>query len=118
MKILAYLAEAFPVARLPPMSEERADYYRWMFFAAGPVEQTVTNHRAGFAPAPEQESFSGYGSYQRTVDQLERAVQSPHSSRATASPLPIYTSAPTSVGASSSKLCLREPHSSPTPKSW
>jgi glutathione S-transferase len=45
-----------------------------MFFGAGPVEQAVTNHRAGFAPTPEQEFFMGYGSYERTVDALERAV--------------------------------------------
>jgi len=73
--ICAYLAEAFPAAELAPKPEERADYHRWMFFAAGPVEQAVTNRRAGFAPAPEQEFFFGYGSYERMVDQLERAVQ-------------------------------------------
>lgn len=72
--ICAYLAEAFPAAGLAPTPEERVDYYRWMFFAAGPVEQAVTNHRAGFAPKREQEFFFGYGSYERTVDQLERAV--------------------------------------------
>lgn len=73
--ICAYLAETFPAAGLVPTAEERADYYRWMFFAAGPVEQAVTNFRAGFVPAVEQEFFLGYGSYERTVDQLERAVQ-------------------------------------------
>lgn len=26
-------------------------------------------------PAPEQEFFFGYGSYERTLDQLEKAVQ-------------------------------------------
>lgn len=73
--ICAYLAETFPSAGLAPTAAERAEYYRWMFFAAGPVEQAVTNFRAGFVPAPEQEFFLGYGSYDRTVDQLERAVQ-------------------------------------------
>ncbi|MEF2074749.1 glutathione S-transferase family protein [Consotaella aegiceratis] len=73
--ICVYLAETFPAARLVPNAEERADYYRWMFFTAGPVEQAVTNFRAGFAPAVEQEFFLGYGSYDRTVDQLERAVK-------------------------------------------
>ncbi|WP_076070279.1 glutathione S-transferase N-terminal domain-containing protein [Sphingomonas montana] len=72
--IVAYLAEAFPGAGLAPTAAERANYLRWMFFAAGPVEQAVTNHRAGFVPAPSQEFFFGYGSYERTVDQLERAV--------------------------------------------
>jgi glutathione S-transferase len=73
--ICAYLAEAWPEALLAPTPEERADYYRWLFFVAGPVEQAVTNHRAGFTPLREQEFFFGYGSYDRTVDQLERAVQ-------------------------------------------
>ena len=73
--ICAYLAQAFPEAGLAPTPAELADYYRWLFFAAGPVEQAVTNHRAGFAPLPEQEFFFGHGSYARTVDQLERAVR-------------------------------------------
>jgi len=72
--IVAYLAETFPGAGLLPTPEERADYFRWMFFAAGPLEQAVTNHRAQFVPAPEQEFFFGYGSYERTVGELERAV--------------------------------------------
>ncbi len=72
--ICAYLAETFPEALLAPTAEERADYYRWLFFAAGPVEQAVTNFRAGFTPTSGQEFFLGYGSYERTVDQLERAV--------------------------------------------
>ncbi|PQZ93184.1 MULTISPECIES: glutathione S-transferase family protein [Pseudomonas] len=74
--ICAYLAESFPEAGLAPTADERADYYRWMFFAAGPVEQAVTNFRAGFTPTTEQAFFLGYGSYDRTVDQLERAVAS------------------------------------------
>lgn len=73
--ICAYLADTFPTAGLAPTAGERADYYRWMFFAAGPVEQAVTNHRAGFIPADWQEFFFGYGSYERTLDQLEMAVK-------------------------------------------
>ncbi|WP_431323209.1 glutathione S-transferase family protein [Rhizobium sp. YTU87027] len=72
--ICAYLADVFPAAGLAPGSGDRAAYYRWLFFAAGPLEQTVTNHRAGFVPKPEQEFFFGYGSYDRTVDQLEQAI--------------------------------------------
>ena len=43
--ICAYLADAFPEAGLAPAagSPDRADYYRWLFFAAGPVEAAVTN---------------------------------------------------------------------------
>lgn len=72
--ICVYLAETFPEALLAPTPEERADYYRWMFFAAGPVEQAVTNLRAGFTPTTSQEFFLGYGSYERTVNQLEWAT--------------------------------------------
>src|SRR6516164_3662366 len=38
--ICAYLADAFPQAGLAPSptSRERAPYYRWMFFGAGPIE--------------------------------------------------------------------------------
>ncbi len=33
--ICAYLAEAFPEAGLAPRADERADFYRWLFFVAG-----------------------------------------------------------------------------------
>jgi len=72
--ICAYLAEAFPEAGLAPRPEERADYYRWLFFAAGPVEQAVTNNFAKFDPSPEQARAFGYGNYATTVDVLEKAV--------------------------------------------
>lgn len=72
--ICAYLAEAFPEANLAPTAEERADYYRWLFFAAGPVEQAVTNNYAKFSPSEEQGRMFGYGSYDRAVDVLEQAV--------------------------------------------
>ena len=72
--ICAYLAEAFPKAGLAPRPEERADYYRWLFFAAGPVEQAVTNNHAKFDPSPEQTRMFGYGNYATTVAVLEKAV--------------------------------------------
>jgi len=72
--ICAYLADAFPAAGLAPTDAERADYYRWLFFAAGPVEQGVTNHAAGFEPPAERGRMFGYGNYDLMVDVLERAV--------------------------------------------
>jgi len=72
--ICAYLAEAFPDAGLAPTAAERADYYRWLFFAAGPVEQAVTNRAMGFAPTADQGRMAGSGNYDLTVDVLERAV--------------------------------------------
>lgn len=72
--ICAYLADAFPAAGLAPPTTERADYYRWLFFAAGPVEQAVTNHAVGFEPTPERERMFGYGCYDLTVGVLEKAI--------------------------------------------
>ncbi len=73
--ICAYLAEAFPEADLAPTADERADYYRWLFFAAGPLEQAVTNHYAKFEPSADQGRMFGYGSYDQAVDTIERAVR-------------------------------------------
>lgn len=71
--ICAYLAEAFPQAGLAPTEGERADYHRWMFFAAGPLEHAITNRSLG-ASTEGKERMAGYGSYEVTVDTLERAV--------------------------------------------
>jgi glutathione S-transferase len=70
--ICAYLTDAFPASGLQPTEAERASYYRWMFFAAGPVEAAITNHSAGFDPAPEKEMMFGYGSYDRVIDALDK----------------------------------------------
>ena len=69
--ICAYLADAFPDCGLKSTNAERANYYRWMFFAAGPVEAAVTNHSAGFDPVPEKEMMFGYGNFDRVIDALE-----------------------------------------------
>ncbi|HWJ71224.1 MAG TPA: glutathione S-transferase family protein [Sphingobium sp.] len=72
--ICAYLADAFPAAGLAPTDTERADYYRWMFFAAGPVEAATTNRAAGITVEPERERMVGYGNYDKMVDTFETAV--------------------------------------------
>ncbi len=72
--ICAYLADAFPAAGLAPTAEERADYYRWMFFAAGPLEQAITNRSLGVTPSEDQQRMVGYGDYDRVVAVLEQAV--------------------------------------------
>lgn len=72
--ICAYLADAFPEAELGPRAEERAAYYRWLFFAAGPLDAAVTNKSAGFVVEPEQRRRFGYGSYEGAVDTLAYAV--------------------------------------------
>lgn len=72
--ICAYLADAFPDAGLAPPIDARADYYRWLFFAAGPLEQAVTSNSLGWKPTDEQQRMVGFGSYDRVVDTLETAV--------------------------------------------
>ena len=73
--ICAYLAETFPDAGLAPRPEERADYYRWLFFAAGPLEQAVTNHAIlKVDPVGEQQQMAGYGSYEQAVNTLAAAL--------------------------------------------
>ncbi|ABD27325.1 glutathione S-transferase-like protein [Novosphingobium aromaticivorans DSM 12444] len=69
--ICLYLAEVLPESGLGPQGDELADYLRWTFFAAGPVEQAVTARNLGFEPKePRQQGMAGFGSYDRTVDAL------------------------------------------------
>ena len=74
--ICAYLADAFPQAGLapPPGDRLRGPYYRWLFFAAGPVEAAVSNKAFGFVVPPEREGNIGYGSFERVMNTLEQAV--------------------------------------------
>ncbi len=73
--ICAYLADVFPQAKLapPPGDRLRGSYYRWLFFAAGPLEAAVTNKSMGFEVPPERKPMAGYGSLDdvlATVDGL------------------------------------------------
>ena len=74
--ICAYLADAFPQAGLapPPGDRLRGPYYRWLFFAAGPVEAAVSNKAFGFAVPPERERMIGYGNFEEVMNALEQAV--------------------------------------------
>lgn len=69
--ICAYLAEAFPASGLAPKPDERADYYRWLFFTAGPLEQAITDKHLGIVPTADQERMAGYGNLDRVIDVLE-----------------------------------------------
>lgn len=74
--ICAYLADAFPDARLapPPGHPDRGCYYRWLFFAAGPIEAAFSNHALGFVVPDGRERMMGYGTYNQVLDVLEGAV--------------------------------------------
>lgn len=66
-----YLAEMEAPALLP-RADEKADYFRWMFFSAGPLESAIASKNLGWEPEDaKQEMTVGFGSFDRTVDALE-----------------------------------------------
>jgi glutathione S-transferase len=69
--ICAYMAEAAPEAGLAPRPEERADYFRWLFYGAGPLEQAVVNRALGVTVPPERRGMVGYGSFEAVMDTLD-----------------------------------------------
>ncbi len=72
--ICAYLADVFPDAGLAPPPGRRGPYYRWLFFAAGPLEAAVANRAFGFELPADKEAMAGYGNFQLVMDTLETAV--------------------------------------------
>lgn len=73
--ICAYLADAYPDAGLAPTTAaERAAYYRWLFFAAGPIEAAVTDKSMGVTPNEQQQRMAGYGTFDTMVDVLDRQI--------------------------------------------
>lgn len=69
--ICAYLADTFPAAGLAPTAAERADYYRWLFFAAGPVEQAVTFKFMQVPIEGRNEMMAGCGTYESAMAALD-----------------------------------------------
>lgn len=74
--ICAYIADAFPSMGLAPSNAERPEYYRWLFFAAGPLESAVTNKSMGFETNEEQSRMAGFGTYDLTVETLSNWLSS------------------------------------------
>lgn len=72
--ICAYLADAFPDAGLAPPIGERGAYYRWLFFASGPLESAVTNKAMGWQPKDDQKAMAGYGDFDTARATLIKAV--------------------------------------------
>ena len=65
--ICAYLADVFPDAGLGPCADEKADYYRWLFYAAGPLEAAVSNQAMGWQVPTERERMFGYGNFDKAI---------------------------------------------------
>ncbi|MCG2841414.1 glutathione S-transferase family protein [Sandaracinobacter sp. RS1-74] len=72
--ICAYLADAFPEAGLAPALPDRAAYYRWLFFAAGPMESAMLDHYRKIVPEDEQKAMVGYGSWEDVLRAMDLAV--------------------------------------------
>ena len=73
--ICAYLAETFPSAGLSPQTAvERAAYFRWMLFAAGPLEQAVVARTLGWQVPEGRQGMVGFGSYADTLSALEQGL--------------------------------------------
>ncbi|WP_340680155.1 glutathione S-transferase family protein [Paraglaciecola sp.] len=73
--ICAYLADQFPEKNLaPPLhSPERGTYYRWLFFAAGPVEMAASAKACGWDLEKNRQSV-GTGTYDQIIAALELAI--------------------------------------------
>jgi glutathione S-transferase len=74
--ICCYLADAFPAAGLAPAPGDRlrGPYYRWLFFAAGPLEAATTNQALGLEVPPERRAMVGYGSLADVIATFEAAL--------------------------------------------
>lgn len=73
--ICAYLADAFPEAGLAPEATARGAYYRWLFFAAGPLETAISLQSCGVRPTAEQQMQLGCGAAATVIDTLAMAVK-------------------------------------------
>lgn len=73
--ICHYLAE-MSAPELLPQPHEKADYFRYLFFAAGPVEQAVTSKAMGWSvDEPQKQGMLGFGSYDRAIDTFEAMLE-------------------------------------------
>jgi glutathione S-transferase len=75
--ICAYLADRFADAGLMPPAGDaaRAAFYRWLFFAAGPLEAAVTARSLGWQVPEGKRAMVGFGSYDEAIDTIETALR-------------------------------------------
>jgi glutathione S-transferase len=72
--ICAYLADVFPQADLGPRADEKADYYRWLFYAAGPLEAAMSNQAMGWQVPAERERMFGYGNFDKAIAAVDEML--------------------------------------------
>ncbi|GAB3010998.1 glutathione S-transferase family protein [Bowmanella dokdonensis] len=75
--ICAYLADHFVDKKLAPAlnSPERGTYYRWLFFAAGPLEMATTAKSYDWRIDEDNVQAVGSGYYQDVLNTLEKALE-------------------------------------------
>ncbi|MEX2131039.1 MAG: glutathione S-transferase family protein [Pseudohongiellaceae bacterium] len=75
--ICTYLAVAYPEKNLIPAAHDPrlANFFRWMFFAAGPVEASVTAKAMDWKVPEGRERTVGFGSHEEVLAALEIAVK-------------------------------------------
>ncbi|WP_027442747.1 glutathione S-transferase family protein [Erythrobacter cryptus] len=66
-----YLAETHPEKGLLPEPHERAAYFRWLFFAAGPLEQAVVGKAMGWQVPEGKQGMAGFGSLELALAAIE-----------------------------------------------
>jgi glutathione S-transferase len=73
--ICAYLADAFPAAKLAPATSEpaRGTYLRWLFFAASCIEAASMDKQSPRV-AEVRASARGYGTYEDVMNGIEKAI--------------------------------------------
>lgn len=74
--IITYLADAFCEKGLAPDvgSKERGTYYRWLYFASGPMEAAIIDKVLGVNIDAEKKAFVGYGCYDDVVATLDKKL--------------------------------------------
>jgi glutathione S-transferase len=74
--VCTYLADAFPANELAPAMDDpaRGTYLRWLFFGAGCIEPALVDHLFSRPPV-ERKGALGYGSYEETLNALEKAIR-------------------------------------------
>ena len=66
-----YLAETHPDAGLLPDAHEKAAYFRWLFFAAGPIEQAVIAAAMDWKVPEERTAMAGFGTLEKALSAMD-----------------------------------------------
>ncbi|QFT77238.1 glutathione S-transferase family protein [Erythrobacter sp. THAF29] len=66
-----YLAETHPDKGLLPDPHEKAAYFRWLFFAAGPIEQALLAKALDWKVPEERTATAGFGTLERALSAME-----------------------------------------------